>query len=146
MIKYIKGNIFDSTSQCIINPVNTVGVMGAGLALQFKIRYPEMFYWYKTLCDDNSFKIGNLLFWTAPIDNKIICCFPTKEHYKNKSKLDYIDIGLREVRKTFPLYGIQSVALPKLGCGLGGLDFDNQVKPLIEKHLKDSGLDITVYV
>ena len=124
-----KGNIFNSSCEYLVNPVNCVGVMGKGLALEFKNKYPLNFEVYKKACDSASFNIGNLLI--VPVDNKFIVNFPTKKHWRNKSDLEFIKIGLEELKVAIKEFNIKSIALPKLGCGLGGLDW-NEVFDLIK--------------
>jgi appr-1-p processing enzyme family protein len=124
-----KGNIFNSSCEFLVNPVNCVGVMGKGLALEFKNKYPLNFEIYKKACDNASFNIGNLLI--VPVDNKFIVNFPTKKHWRNKSDLEFIKIGLEELKVAIKNFNIKSIAIPKLGCGLGGLDW-NEVFDLIK--------------
>ena len=124
-----KGNIFNSSCEFLVNPVNCVGVMGKGLALEFKNKYPLNFEIYKKACDNASLNIGNLLI--VPVDNKFIVNFPTKKHWRNKSDLEFIKIGLEELKVAIKDFNIKSIALPKLGCGLGGLDW-NEVFDLIK--------------
>lgn len=144
-IRYVTGNILKSKCEALVNPVNTVGVMGAGLAKAFKTNFPKNFGIYKASCDLDLFNIGDLL--QVKEDDKLIINFPTKEHYKDPSTEDYIETGLINLRIHIIDRGIKSVALPALGCGLGGLDWI-VVKAMIEKELKDLGLlniDIEVY-
>ncbi len=143
MIKYIKGNLFDSNAQTLVNPVNTVGVMGKGIALEFKKRYPEMFKAYKEVCGKNMLYIGKLMLYKDK--DHLILNFPTKKHWKDPSKLQYIEKGLLEFRKNYANYNIKSIAFPKLGCGNGNLKWE-EVKPLIEKYLNDLPIEIYIYI
>lgn len=138
-IKYSDGDIFTSGAECIVNPVNTVGVMGGGLALQFKKRFPENFEVYKDLCDGNLLKTGEIhLFMTdQEFIPYYIVNFPTKQHYKDPSLLEYIEPGLINMKEMLEMFDVKSVAIPALGCGLGGLNW-NDVYPLIEKHFGES--------
>ncbi|MBQ9305630.1 macro domain-containing protein [Butyrivibrio sp.] len=142
MIKYLEGDIFSSPAQTIVNTVNTVGVMGKGIALEFKKRYPNMFDKYKTACEKKKLKVGNLMLcyetdhWTL--------LFPTKEHWRNPSKIEYIEQGLMKFCNVYAENGITSIAFPKLGCGNGELDW-NMVKPLMEKYLKALPIDVYIY-
>jgi O-acetyl-ADP-ribose deacetylase (regulator of RNase III) len=138
----IEINIFDSPAQTIVNTVNTVGVMGKGIALTYKKLYPEMYKEYRKLCDEKKFTIGNLYIYRT--SNKIIVNFPTKTHWRNPSSLDYIKTGLIKFTKIYQSYGISSVSFPQLGCGNGELDWEKQVQPMMEKYLRD--LPIPVYV
>ena len=142
MIRYLDGDIFTSPAQTIVNTVNTVGVMGKGIALEFKKRYPAMFESYKSACEKNKLKIGRLmLFYEA---DHWILNFPTKEHWRSPSRLEYIEQGLIKFTNIYVEHGITSIAFPKLGCGNGELNW-NDVKPLMEKYLKDLPLDIYIY-
>ena len=119
-------------------------VMGAGLARQFKENYPKHFQFYKKYCDSGDFKIGSLIRFHER--GRGIICIPTKEHWKDPSKLEYVEKGLQSIIGLMKAFEIKSIALPKLGCGLGGLDYEKEVKPLIIKTFKDMpNLTVTVY-
>lgn len=143
MIKYIKGDIFNSPSKIIVNTVNTVGVMGKGVALEFKKRYPNMFDNYKELCDRHLLDIGTLYLWREA--EKWVLLFPTKKHWRNPSKIEYIEKGLQKFVDNWDKLGTHTIAFPRLGCGNGGLDW-NEVKPLMEKYLSRIPMQILVYV
>lgn len=143
MIRYIHGNIFESDAQVLVNPVNTVGVMGKGLALEFKKRYPDMFRQYQDKCRQNLFHPGSLMFFHEK-DHDVLL-FPTKEHWKDPSMLAYVKFGLSEFRRRYEEYDIQSVAFPMLGCGNGGLSWD-EVRPVMERYLQDLPIDIQIYL
>lgn len=146
MISFHKGNIFDAQVEAYVNTVNTVGVMGKGVALECKTRYPEVFQIYKTECNNKRFNIGDILTVRAYKDNNpiFILNFPTKQHWKNPSKLEWISMTLPNLKKTIERYTIKSIAIPPLGCGNGGLDW-NMVKPLIINTLQDLDTDIRIY-
>lgn len=138
MIYYVKGgDLLKSNAQVLVNPVNTVGVMGKGLALAFRELYPEMYNNYVTLCK-NGFHTGQLFIWRGKV-----LLFPTKEHWRNSSKYEYIEQGLKKFVANYARLGINSIAFPKLGCGCGGLKW-SEVKPLMEQYLGQ--LPITVYI
>lgn len=143
MIEYIIGNIFDSPAQVIVNTVNTVGVMGKGLALSFKKRYPEMYKAYRNACEKHQLTIGKLMLWYAP--DHWLLLFPTKENWRYPSKLEYIEKGLDKFVNTYAEKNITSIAFPRLGCGNGELSWD-KVKPLMEKKLKELPIDIYIYL
>jgi O-acetyl-ADP-ribose deacetylase (regulator of RNase III) len=143
MITYIKGNIFQSPAQVLVNTVNTVGVMGKGIALEFKKQYPEMFEKYQALCESGEFKIGNLFLYKT--SNKWILNFPTKKHWRQPSRIEYIEKGLQSFVKNYNRFNIHSVAFPALGCGNGELDFEKQVQPMMENYLKTLLIDIFIY-
>lgn len=143
MIKYIEGDLFSSPAQVITNTVNTVGVMGKGLALSFKQLYPEMFEFYQEICEKKELDIGKLILWRA-VDHWLLQ-FPTKKHWRNDSKLEYIEAGLKKFVDIYDKEGITSVAFPCLGCGNGGLNWKD-VKLLMEKYLSPLPIDVYVYV
>lgn len=143
MLTYIEGDLFNSPAQVLVNTVNTVGVMGKGIALEFKKRYPKMFDAYKKQCDRHSLVIGKLMLWYAP--DHWILQFPTKEHWRSPSRLEYIEKGLMTFVRKYADYNITSVAFPKLGCGNGELDWAD-VKVLMEKYLRDLPIDIYIYL
>lgn len=142
MLTYISINLFKSPAQTLVNTVNTVGVMGKGIAKTFKQLYPEMYQEYRQLCQEKRLTTGKLHIYRTP--NKIVVNFPTKQHWRKPSKIEYIEAGLEEFVKVYGRYGISSVSFPQLGCGNGELDWDQQVKPVMEHHLKN--LPIPVYI
>ncbi len=144
MIKIVSGNILkDNNSQAITNPVNCVGVMGAGLALQFKKQYPNNFKEYKLACNLNKVKLGKM-FITRLEYNRYIINFPTKYHWKENSKIEYINTGLENLLFQLNDLNIKSIAIPKLGCGLGGLDW-NDVKQSIIDIFHNTEIDVIIY-
>lgn len=142
MIRYSEGTVFNVDTQALVNTVNCVGVMGAGIALEFKLRYPEMFEDYATKCRDRQIVTGKVDYFKHE-DGRIIVNFPTKAHFKYPSKLSWIEQGLEHFCKTYTSQGITSIAFPKLGTSHGGLAW-NEVKQRMEHYL--SGLDIDVYI
>ena len=143
MIRYIEGDIFNSPAQVLVNTVNTVGVMGKGIALEFKKRYPDMFQTYKEICDKRKLKTGSLVLCYEP--DHWILLFPTKEHWRNPSRLDYIEAGLSKFSRTYAEKGITSIAFPRLGCGNGELNWAD-VQPVMERYLRDLPIDIYIYL
>ena len=144
MISYVTGDLLKSPAQTLVNPVNTVGVMGKGLALQFKKAYPAMFTEYKTRCEQGRLDVGTL--WLHKSSDRWILNFPTKKHWRGKSKIAYIEAGLQTFVTTYADEGITSAAFPMLGCGAGGLDWETQVKPVMEHYLSPLPIEILVYV
>ena len=145
MVKIERGKtIFESSAQTLVNTINCVGVMGKGLALEFKNRYPAMFDKYKSFCDKGVFKPGVLWIYKAE-DGKWILNFPTKIDWRNPSEMSYIEEGLTKFVEIWKEKGITSIAFPLLGCNNGGLNPD-EVIPLMEKYLNQcEGLDATIY-
>lgn len=134
MIKEINGDIFASTCQVIVNPVNTEGVMGAGLAKEFKKKFPSYASWWKDICTTVSLSGGSVYITHEPGRDGFIASFATKENWRNPSKLEWIERGLKLLAEQMKAQKLTAVALPRLGCGLGGLNW-RDVKPLIAKHL-----------
>lgn len=99
MITYVEGDLFTSPAQVIVNAVNTDGVMGKGIALEYKKRYPKMFDQYRMYCDKNQLEIGKLMIWHA--SDYWVLLFPTKKHWRNPSKLEYIEKGLIKFVNTY---------------------------------------------
>lgn len=137
MIEYKKGNLLESDAEALVNTVNCVGVMGKGIALQFKQAFPDNFKEYEKACKNNLVMPGKMfVFRTGSMFNpQYIINFPTKRHWKGKSRIEDIKSGLIDFVEKIREYGIKSVAIPPLGCGNGGLDW-NQVQPLIEASAK----------
>lgn len=147
MIKYITGNIFDSNAQALVNTVNTVGVMGKGIALQFKKEFPKNYKKYVKACKDKSFSIGKLLVIddeSIYTGRKIIINFPTKKNWRNPSEYSYIEEGLNQLVELIQQKSIKSIAIPPLGAGNGGLDW-KKVKAILESKLKSLNCDVFIY-
>ncbi|MFA5468946.1 MAG: macro domain-containing protein [Sphaerochaetaceae bacterium] len=147
MIKFKRGNLLNEDVEALVNTVNCVGVMGRGVALQFKERFPANFKAYARACKLEEVKPGKMfVFQTGELINpKIIINFPTKRHWKGKSRIEDIVEGLEDLKNVIIREKIKSIALPPLGCGLGGLDW-NDVRPLIEEFAKSfEDIDIIVY-
>lgn len=136
MIEYKAGNLLTEDADAIVNTVNCVGVMGRGIALQFKKKFPENFKVYSSACKNEEVKPGKMfVFETGTFTNpKFIINFPTKRHWRGKSRIEDIESGLIDLVRVIKEYGITSIALPPLGCGLGGLEWDS-VHSIIEKYL-----------
>ena len=145
MIQLIKGNLFDSDAQALVNTVNTEGVMGKGIALQFKERFPDNYKLYRDACKKNLVKVGQMFVTCeASLDGeKIIVNFPTKTTWRKPSEYQYIEDGLKSLRNTIISMNIRSIAIPPLGSHNGGLDW-HTVKKMIIEHLQD--LDCLIYL
>jgi O-acetyl-ADP-ribose deacetylase (regulator of RNase III) len=143
MILYVKGDLLQSPAQVLVNTVNTVGVMGRGIALEFKRLFPEMYRQYRELCEQGQFEIGMLWLYKSP--NKWVLNFPTKKHWRNPSHVEYVEAGLRKFVDSYADLGVHSIAFPALGCGNGRLDFETQVKPLMEKYLRQLPIEVFIY-
>ena len=144
MITYVVDDLFTSPAKVLVNPVNTVGVMGKGIAYDFKRIYPEMFEKYQYFCEQGMFNVGQLWLYKTP--RKWILNFPTKKHWIDKSKIVYIEAGLRKFADTYNEKGIDSISFPMLGCGHGGLDWEKEVQPLMEKYLQPLPINVYIHV
>lgn len=147
MINYVKGNIFESQAQALVNTVNTVGVMGKGLALQFKEAFPENFRIYRDVCKNKQLAVGQMLVTedcSLRFGNKIIVNFPTKTHWRYPSEYSYIELGLKALRNEIRQRGIRSIAIPPLGSHNGGLDWQI-VRKMVEDTLANLDCDIYLY-
>ncbi len=144
MITMVSGSIFNSKMQTIVNPVNCVGVMGKGLALQFKDRYPQMFAEYRRQCSQNRLRPGILQLHCLP-NGKNIINFPTKMHWHNSSRIDYIISGMDYLVRNYQRWQITSIAFPPLGCGCGGLDW-TLVEKIITSKLEQMDIPAEIYV
>ena len=136
MIHFKKGNILEANVEALVNTVNTVGIMGKGIALAFKKKFPENYKIYKEACENNQLKIGDLLVTqTGRSIPKYIINFPTKQHWRNRSKIEFIEKGMEKLVEVIQEKNIKSIAIPPLGCGNGGLNWKD-VKPVILKGLE----------
>lgn len=143
MIKVLIGNMFESQAQTLVNTVNCVGVMGKGIAKEFKKRFPEMFRDYSERCKRGEVKPGVPYLYTDLLGNSIIN-FPTKDHWRSPSKLEDVIRGLDIFADKYHEWGIKSVAFPPLGCGSGGLEW-RTVGPLMYQKLSQLDLAVEVY-
>ena len=147
------GDMFQGGHDLLVCATNCIGVMGKGIALEFKNRFPKFFEQYEEYCSTCSPKGGDCMFFRNKdtISPNYFAIIMTKEHWFNKSKLGWIDLGLvglidrlETINDSSEPFKITSIGLPALGCGNGGLDWAD-VKPLIDKHLSDVKIQITVY-
>lgn len=141
-MKIITGNIFTTKCQTIVNTVNCFGIMGAGLALECKFRYPDMFSRYEEICNNKLLDIGKLYLYKS--DSRWVLNFPTKHHWKYPTKPEYIEKGLKKFKETYKSKGITSIAFPLLGAQNGGLTKEQSIT-LLEKYLNDIDIPIEIY-
>lgn len=136
MIEYRRDNLLEADVEALVNSVNTVGVMGKGIALQFKRAFPENFKAYERACKKGEVEVGKM--FTVPVGKltnpRYIINFPTKKHWRGKSRIEYVKDGLEDLIREIKRLEIDSIAIPPLGCGVGGLDWV-EVRPLIEAAL-----------
>lgn len=147
MITFTTGNLLKSDAEALVNTVNTVGVMGKGIALMFKEAFPENFRIYETACKSGDFNVGHILVTKRERlgGPKWIVNFPTKKHWRNPSKIEWIKHGLVELRGFITKNEVKSIAIPPLGSGNGGLNWQD-VKPVILDALGDiQGVEIVVF-
>lgn len=146
MIIYKKGNLLEGLVEALVNTVNTVGVMGKGIALQFKNAFPENYKAYSDAVKSGAFRLGEVL--VVPVKTvgtaRFVINFPTKAHWRFPSRIEWIQAGLKDLRAKIQEYSIRSIALPPLGCGNGGLDW-SQIQPLIEEEMGDLEAEVIIY-
>jgi O-acetyl-ADP-ribose deacetylase (regulator of RNase III) len=137
MIEQGTGNLLAAQVDALVNTVNTEGVMGKGLALQFKKAFPDNFAAYERACKAGQVRVGSMfVVETGTLWPRLIINFPTKKHWRSPSRLEFIEAGLVDLVTQVRARGVRSIAVPPLGCGNGGLDWSD-VKPLIERALGD---------
>lgn len=141
-----EGSLFDTKLQTITAPVNTVGVMGNGLALAMKQKVRGLFDFYKGLCDREELEVGKPVVYDVPNSNHKILLFPTKEHWRNPTKKEYVISGLDYLVEHHKELGITEIGLPPLGCGYGGLDYIKFLRPLLYEKLQDIDLPVHIYL
>jgi O-acetyl-ADP-ribose deacetylase (regulator of RNase III) len=136
MMKFLQGNLFDAPTEALVNTVNTVGVMGKGIALMFKEAFPDNFRAYGEAVKREEVRIGHVFVTeNHALDGpQWLINFPTKKHWRQPSRLEWIVTGLEDLRRVVEEKGIHSIALPPLGCGNGGLDWSD-IRPVIEREL-----------
>lgn len=146
-MNFTQGNLLDARVEAVVNTVNTVGVMGKGIALMFREKYPENFKAYEAACKAGEVEVGKM-FVTAGVEldgPRWIINFPTKKHWRQPTKLEWVRSGLVALKDVLREKQIKTVAIPPLGCGNGGLDWA-VVRPMIEAALDDlPGVDVIVY-
>jgi len=143
MIKVLIGDIFESKAQTLVNTVNTVGVMGKGIALGFRKRFPEMFEDYARRCERHEVQLTRPYIYRRLTPPHVIN-FPTKDHWRSVSKLDDITEGLKYLHAHIGEWGVTSLAVPPLGCGEGRLEW-SVVGPTLYRHLRDLGISVELY-
>ena len=141
-VKVITGNLFTSSCQTIVNTVNCVGVMGAGIALECRLRFPEMHENYISLCNEEKIDIGLLWIYKSP--KRWILNFPTKKNWKYPSKKEYLHTGLKKFCDTYKEKGIESIAFPLLGADKGGISQEVSLS-IMRSYLDKIDLEIEIY-
>lgn len=147
MLRTTQGNLLEADVEALVNTVNTVGVMGKGIALMFKEAFPENFRHYAAACKKREVRLGAMFVTerSALHGPRYIINFPTKDHWRNRTKEEWVRSGLDDLRRVIREKGIRSIAIPPLGCGNGGLDWA-VVRPMIEAAVADlQDIDIVLY-
>jgi len=146
-IKEINGNLFDSHCFTYINPVNCIGDMGAGIAIGFKMRFPKYYEDYRGECLRKGIDIGMLYLYDNGMSDKFspgqICSFPVKKHWKENSKIEWIEKGLLLIMEYADT--LKSIAIPAVGCGCGGLNWD-KIRVLIHDILSNYPMRVELYM
>jgi O-acetyl-ADP-ribose deacetylase (regulator of RNase III) len=147
MLRYAQGNLLEANAEALVNTVNTVGVMGKGIALMFKEAFPENFRLYSAATKRGEVRVGEMFVTEGPAlrGPRWLINFPTKQHWRNRTKAEWVREGLSDLRRVIQERGIRSIAVPPLGCGNGGLQW-SVVRPMIEEAIGDLlEVDVVVY-
>jgi O-acetyl-ADP-ribose deacetylase (regulator of RNase III) len=147
MINYTQGNLLEANAEALVNTVNTMGVMGKGIALMFKVRFPQNMREYVAACKSKQVQTGKMFITEThePMGPRWVVNFPTKQHWRNPSKLEWITTGLQDLKAFILANNVRSIAIPPLGAGNGGLDW-SVVRKEIEKALRDlEDVNVLVY-
>jgi O-acetyl-ADP-ribose deacetylase (regulator of RNase III)/uncharacterized protein YwgA len=142
-VRLVKGDLLHSNMHALVNTVNTVGIMGKGIAAAFKRKYPAMFRDYVRRCDAGEVRLGHPYPYDA--DDHLIINFPTKKHWRSVSRLDDIIAGLNELERSYKTWGVRSIAVPPLGCGNGQLEW-SVVGPVLIRHLARLDIPVELYI
>lgn len=142
MLIYRRTSLLDSPAQTLVNTVNCVGVMGKGIAREFKDREPTMFARYREICERGELAPGRLWLWRGA--DSWVLNFPTKVHWRQSSRLEWIEQGLQKFLDAYEDLGIREISFPRLGCGNGNLDWYD-VRPLMEKYLSRASIPVYVH-
>ena len=147
MISFTQGNLLEADVEAVVNTVNTVGIMGKGIALMFKERFPDNFKAYARACKDDKIRIGTMFVTKSDemFGPKWIINFPTKTHWKVKTRLEWIQKGLEDLVRVISEKDIKSIAIPPLGCGNGGLDWSDVRPSIVDVITKIENLDAIIY-
>lgn len=144
MIEEVQGaDLFAIQADAIVNPVNCQGVMGNGIALEIKKQYPKSYRAYKAACEWGHLRPGVLLYVAGQGGERSVVHFPTKDHWRQPSQLEWIQAGLEDLRRHYAAWGLKSIAVPQLGCGLGKLNWED-VRPLILAAFEPESLKVIV--
>jgi O-acetyl-ADP-ribose deacetylase (regulator of RNase III) len=146
MLKFTLGDILRCETEAIVNTVNTVGVMGKGIALAFKKAFPTNFKLYEKACKEGNVEVGKMFVTeTEELYPKYIINFPTKKHWRNPSKYEYITAGLEDLIEVIKKYKIKSISIPPLGAGNGRLEW-TKVKSIIEQYLSEISKEMDIVI
>lgn len=143
MIEIIHGDMFDHISEAMVNTINCVGVMGKGVALEFKNRHPNMFHTYQQLCKGKAIKPGNVWIWRAP--DYAVLNTATKYHWRDPSRYSWVREAAMTLNQQIIVNGFKTVAMPPLGCGNGGLQW-RMVQSILETYLGHLGAVVKVCI
>lgn len=148
-ITQLKGDLLRDDAEALVNTVNCVGVMGKGLALSFERCFPEMFQLYRMASLNNEVRIGRMHLWRNPIGQpRLVINFPTKMHWRNPSQLEWIAAGLFDLTGVIRAEQLKSIAIPPLGCGLGGLQWPTVrrlIHDVLQRELFDLDVEVRLY-
>jgi len=143
MITFIQGDLFSAKTDSFAHGVNAVGKMDAGIALEFKKRYPEMYSRYKRLCDQHILLPGEVFYYGSKDERPNVVNLVTQNGL-NKANIDYLELAIDGLTKRYKMWNIKKIAMPKIGCGRGGLDWE-EVKSLLVNKFEKIKLEVLVY-
>lgn len=147
-IEFVQGDLLEAPVEALVNAVNTVGVMGKGIALQFKHRFPQNMDAYSKACKSGLVNVGKMYVTETSllVGPRWIINFPTKKHWRDNSQIEWIESGFQDLKSFITRHAVKSIAIPALGAGNGGLDWGKQVKPIVVAALTDlNEVEILVY-
>jgi len=146
MIEFRQGNLLEAKAEALVNAVNCVGIMGKGIALQFKKAFPENYKQYEKACHNKEVKPGQMFTTsTGLLQPKYIINFPTKRHWRENSRIEDVEIGLRALAQEVQQLKINSIAIPALGCGNGGLDWEEVSLLLLSTFIQIPEIDVFIF-
>ena len=146
MIRFTQGDLFASGCEALVNPVNCVGVMGKGLALQFRSRFPANYEAYREACARGAVRPGRCFVFDAGAGRpRVIVNFPTKRHWREPSRIEDIAAGLDDLAGVLRRHAIGSVAIPPLGCGLGGLPWPRVRSLLLDRLARSERVSVVIH-
>jgi O-acetyl-ADP-ribose deacetylase (regulator of RNase III) len=145
MIRLVRGDLLEAETEAVVNAVNTVGIMGKGIALQFQGVFPENYRAYQAACRRHEVQIGRMFVTRRPSHPRWIINFPTKKHWRQKAEIEWVMEGLDDLKRLIQQHGIRSISIPALGCGNGGLPWSTVHREIVARLGELADVDVVVY-